>query len=673
MHARLRTVLAAALLCACACGGESKTSKSTDVLADAASAADGGVDVAADVQQVPLCKMVSPTDAAPDTTRAKFAVSIFHFNVEYVIGGLEYPAPDGTKKTFLNKAANVGWDNAKTEDYIVEQTFLPILEMYDKHPGWGVDLEMQAYMVEVIGERHPQVMDLLRKLAQRGQVELISFHYAAQFFLAFPKEDLHRSIQRTREIFAKYCLPLSGVVFNQEGQAGQGRQQMLLQEGYSVGVFPKNLWKYQHGEPKTGHWPLYSSEGGDLIIGGAGVDAASGVSLAWNFMDDGELRAVGKTSAGPYNPYFAADAPTDAARVAEFEQELANTEKAGYFMARVSDYVRHLHAKNIPAQPAPPLLDGTWQAPSTSSVHKWLGGRGIQPGVLTPGLGTDEADNAVRTGNMQARTDVAALQAMADSLAKQGKPVAGLEAALRAMWEDVWHAEVSDCTGINPWWGEIQFGLDRNAKVQSDAAAWRAKALTALGKPHADVNLQTGAVTPLDALPVIPALPAVAAPFEITVTAATGRSIDQKWQSLDANSYWLTIHVGASTCGDECTANELSVAFPRFDDNITYSPALIEDAVRSYPLSSFVFLHKETWLPLANGLIGLGKDLWVIKAMRTVHVAARISPDDAMIVFNDETLHDTGTATWQFLVYKGTAAGALQAADRLNLHPTVSY
>ena len=314
-------VLSAFGMSALACGN--KATATDDALASDDVTADTAVDVAADATAIAeTCTETGGSPyvetTPPDVSRKKFALSLFHFNIEYVIGGLEYIDAKGISHVFTGNPDNVGWTNDKVEDFIVQESFLPMLQMYDKHPGWGADFEMQAYMVQVIGERHPQVMDLMRKLAQRGQIELISFHYAAQFFLAFPKEDLHRSLVRTKEVFAKYCLPLSGVVFNQEGQAGEGRQKMLLEEGYSVGVFPKNLFKYQHPEPTAGYWPLYSSEGGDLIIGGAGVDGASGVSLAWNYMDDGELRAVGTTSAGPLNPYFAPDAPTDPKRVAEF-------------------------------------------------------------------------------------------------------------------------------------------------------------------------------------------------------------------------------------------------------------------------------------------------------------------------------------------------------------------
>lgn len=202
-----------------------------------------GVDVSGDGAVAPTCTGVGAMPfvetTQPDVKQRKFAMSLFHFNIEYVIGGLDWQNKDGSHTYFLDDIKNKGWDNARVEDFIVLESLLPMLEMYDKHPDWGVDIEMQAYMVEVMAQRHPTTLALLRKLAQRGQVELISFHYAAQLFLAFPKADLHRSLQRVREVFAQNCLPLSGVVFNQEGQAGEGRQKMLLEEGYKIGLFPK--------------------------------------------------------------------------------------------------------------------------------------------------------------------------------------------------------------------------------------------------------------------------------------------------------------------------------------------------------------------------------------------------------------------------------------------------
>ena len=165
-------------------------------------------------------------------------MSLFHFNIEYVIGGLDYTDHSGKRHLLVDQQSAAGWDNDRVEDWIVTESFHPILAMCDKHPDWGVDIELQAYMVEVLAARHPQTLALLRKLAVRGQVELVSFHNAAQLFLAFPYEDHARSISATKAVFDAHCLPRSGVVFNQERQSGEGRQRALVAPVTTSGSTP---------------------------------------------------------------------------------------------------------------------------------------------------------------------------------------------------------------------------------------------------------------------------------------------------------------------------------------------------------------------------------------------------------------------------------------------------
>ena len=54
------------------------------------------------------------------------------------------------------------------------------------------------------------------------QVEVVSFHYSDQLFLANAVEDWSRSADLTRATFAKWGVPLGKAVFCQEGQAGMG-------------------------------------------------------------------------------------------------------------------------------------------------------------------------------------------------------------------------------------------------------------------------------------------------------------------------------------------------------------------------------------------------------------------------------------------------------------------
>ncbi|MSP91991.1 MAG: hypothetical protein EXR79_09370 [Myxococcales bacterium] len=625
----------------------------------------GAGDAAADADTaaaLPACVTV-PTAALPPLVpqRKKFGLALFHYNVEYVIGGLEATGPDGKPMWFMDNPKNAGWTDAKTEDYIVRETLLPILQLYDKHPGWGVNIELQSYLVEVMAARHPATLALLRTLAQRGQVEIVSFHHNAQFFLAFPRDDLDRSIVRVKEVFAQHCLPLSGAVFNQEGQAGEGRQRALLDHGYSVGVFPKNLWRYVHKQADS-FWPLYTSEAGDLIVGAGGVDPAAGVDVAWTFLDDGELRAV---TDKPFqmNPYFAPRAPHAPERVAEFEAQLAALEAAGYVHLGITDYVRHLKARGVQPKPAPPLLDGTWQAPSTKSVRQWMGGQGL--------WFTTEADNRVRTGNAEARMWVATLQVLHDLALAAGK--AGTSAGpLRKARELLWRAQVSDTSGINPWAGEVAFGIAANEQARAIAQVEANALAQTLGKVggHVDLNARTLVFGPAPLEAKFRGEPKP--PLALTVTAP-GRDVAVQWTRADSaatGERWRVTVEGKPKCAD-CADRLVEVAFPRTAATLAYSPALLDAEVRTYPLAAFEFSQGEAWLPLANGLIGLGDDWWVIKHVRSVHVAARVAPDSPFITFHDGTAPDTQTTVWTFEIVHGSAAVALAVANRLNVWPIV--
>ncbi len=620
---------------------------------------------ASDSPNKTACEFQWFQEKAPvDVTRTKFALGLFHYNIEYVIGGLEYTRPDGTKLLFLNKPANQGWNDEKTQDYIIDQTLRPILEVFERHPTWGVDIELQSMAIEVMAQRHPKTLALLKKLVDNGQVELVSFHWAAQFFLAFPREDLQRSLDLTKQIMANACLPLGQVVFNQEGQAGEGRQSVLVEGGWKVGVFPKNLWKYQHKDDDNKWWPLYSSEGGHLLVGPGGVDPAAGVQVAWHFFDDGELRAVPKTAVGPLNPYFAPDAPVDPARVKEYEDQLTALEKDGWFMTRIGDYVRHLQAKGIAAKPAPPLLDGTWQAPSTNSVHKWMGSSGI----LAPGV---EADNVVRTGNMVARAQVVALQRAVDAIGKDHPAkVKAWRGQLDQLWRKLWRVQVSDCSGINPWPGEIWFGIDGNAAIAKDSEALRKDILAAVGEPHAMVDLQSGAV----AFGKVGAPAAVAEkpadpPFAVTVTA--DRKTTVSWTARDTpNHYGLTVQMAAAD--PESFYNSVTLRFPRFSETIEYSPGLLEQQLRTVPLSALQMSSGEVYLPLPNGIIGLGDGWYAIKVTTAVHLAVRVPETDKAFEFTDLTA-PVGAHQWQFLVVKASAKDALALANRTNVAPVVYW
>jgi hypothetical protein len=259
----------------------------------------------------------------------RFALQLFHFNVQYVCGGTTgfAPVPD----------PELDLDNDTIEDRIIVESLAPVVDLFERHPSWGVDLEMQGYMLDVMAARHPELLAKMRAMAQSGQIDVLSFHYADQLFIAYPQDDWLRSQQLTATTFAERDVPLSRSVFCQEGQAGMGLAPRMADAGYRTMVWPKNLWIYQRGDFDAE--PLYRFGDVLLIAGGKGVTTPE-VEVVWTFLDDGELLATGGA-----NPYFVEQFYADPEAVADYEAQLLDLEAQGYQIATVDQYVEAIQSR----------------------------------------------------------------------------------------------------------------------------------------------------------------------------------------------------------------------------------------------------------------------------------------------------------------------------------------
>ena len=235
--------------------------------------------------------------AATSTALAqeRYALAMFHYNVQYVAGGTVgyWSTPTAGDK-----------DNAAIEDQIITESLAPVIDLYEKHPSWGADIEMQAYMLDVIAARHPKLLKQLQTLSNSGQLDVLSFHYSDQLFIAYPQEDWERSQDLTAATFAKHGVKLSTTVFCQEGQAGMGLAAQMQARGYRTMIWPKNLWRFQHDDTAwhpgatdpSGVQPLYEFGDLRLVAGATGWEFQEGntdIQATWTFFDDGELLATG--------------------------------------------------------------------------------------------------------------------------------------------------------------------------------------------------------------------------------------------------------------------------------------------------------------------------------------------------------------------------------------------
>lgn len=546
-----------------------------------------------------------------------YVLSLLHFNLQYCAGGLE-------------GLFSVDWpsDEVSVEDQIIVESFEPVLGLLEAHPDWQMDLELQAYMVEVLALRHPDTLDRLRVLAHAGQVELVSFHYSDQLWTAFPPRDQEASLALVAEIFRAYDLPLSPVVFTQEGQFGPGMLSRMPAFGYTIAVLPHNLGEYAWG---TGVAPMYDAGGGVTVLAGGTGGTGDGWELRWHFLNDGELYATNNMNCY-LGPAFLADPEALAAREAELEAQVADGAKIvsiGSFVAAVDP----------PVTPLPPLPDGTWQPDDTDNLWRWMGGAGL--------WGADESDNGVRTTNMAARHVVAAAE-----------QVPGVDAAgLRDAWKEVLLAEVSDATGWNPYPTEVAYALDH-----SEAAV--AAAVEAIRAPCTDaratgvvVDLTTGDLDWDGALPDAGGTatdPALVLGFGDRVPTET-------WTRLADDLVAVDLDFGADPGPAE-------VVFPWDAAEIVTIPAMVETPLHLGPAD---VVADPLGIALPTGLLRLSEGRWLLEDTRVTHLAALLSWSAGTIRFRDDTAADTSTR-WRFLIFDGSEADAVALALATNVYPAVA-
>lgn len=571
-----------------------------------------------------------------DAEPIKYALSMFHFNIQYVCGGLEGFLP------FFPPIPSWEINAEEVEDQIVVESFEPILDLFAAHPDWTVTLEMQGYFLDVLAQRHPGVLDKLRTLAKNGGAEVVSFHYSDQLFLAYPYEDWRRSVQWTMEVFDQYDIPLSGTVFCQEGQAGPAMAEAMETYGYEVMVWPTNLWSHQVGEFTAA--PYYTFGNLKMIVGAKGV-VDGDVEVTWTFFDDGEKLATGDLD--PYFPWFFKHRPDS---VAAYETKLQGLVDSDWVIGSVGDYIQALVDAGVePAQP-PSLMGGTWQPNSTDGTHRWMGGKGL---IWVK----QERDNYVRTLGALAHREMVAAQTAAQA--------AGLDEqdALDEAWRLVALGQVTDATGINPFRGEIEYGIAHLGEAMRIAREVIGRAKQALDADQLKIDVAAGTAT--EGTP--PENPApMTAPIAIE-TRARAREVTEQWFAVSDDPFVARLEVTFSA--KEADAFwDIEVTFPGEAGPIEYSPALADDTILSLDRSTFVFDH--FYLPLANGLIGLGGDLYVIKDQAYVHCAAQISPDDPDVAFRDETAAWNESHRHVYYLVEGKQA-ALDFANNLNVSPTL--
>lgn len=564
-----------------------------------------------------------PAAAKPDI---KFSVMMLHYNLQYVAG------------------------DTAIENKIIEHSLDPMLDFFLAHPGWGADFEMQGYMLEQTKIRFPETFEKLKTLANRGQIDIVSFHFSDQLFLAYPRRDMEWSEMLNRNTFESLGVRRSGTVFTQEGQSGEGQAAYMKDNGFSILCFPKNLYRYWQGEVQAA--PYYALRGVNVVLCGSGVNYSgdeADVKLEWTYFNDAELLPTG--GATPYADVFQRNQEA----LDKFAQRLSDLESRGYKIGTIAQYVDALKQAGVAPAAMKPILDGDWQPIDTRNIFRWMGDYHFQY----------ERDNEVLTTNVKARHKLLAAETAINFL-RPDHDVSELDAKFYIAARHLMLAEVSDSTGWTPWPGEVDYSLSNAAQASDAASEIINDAKGIIGADILRIDPLTGSVGALDMERDEPVFEQVPCPVASTLTGRITKS-EIICREIN-NSQWQMVVKFKTT---DWHSNDVRVIFPRTEDVITYSPALTDNEVVMYPLSAFS-PENGAWMyiPAPNGLIGLGNGLFLIKDTSTVNVTFNV-PIGEPVVSLDMLKPPNRVYEWKFLLIKGSADDALAAADALNVRPIV--
>ncbi|NMC05521.1 MAG: hypothetical protein GYA24_09925 [Candidatus Lokiarchaeota archaeon] len=403
--------------------------------------------------------------------RPLVSTSHYHFNVQYRAGN----------ETAMNE--------------VVNNSLIPILQMYARHPAWKANIEFQGLMLDWMNRMNDTTrktsvvnadtgvmmyelngMDLLRYLVHRKQIQIIVIQYSDALALAYPYIDFYKSINHTRALLADLGIinetdtsAVSRAVLLQEGQfmLGASRQAkdfrlppgsggggagsraiydtfLTTRESLSYFGVTENapLYTYSTGGEQIyilPYNPVPSIEGGVLhhilwFQDGENVNAGEGET--WS-----DVGFINNT-----DDYY--HFPPDPEKQWNHERRLMDLEEMGNQFLTLDEWVQYLVDRNEVRPLGRWVPETHWSVFRYRSSFIWMG--------ETVG-GTAYDDSEINARNYQVHKTLLAAEVLLNWSHGLGAPsdvndsyYQALYKNLTRAWLDLAEAQVTDSTGLGP-------------------------------------------------------------------------------------------------------------------------------------------------------------------------------------------------------------------------------
>ncbi|MBN2154377.1 MAG: hypothetical protein JW839_23175 [Candidatus Lokiarchaeota archaeon] len=404
-----------------------------------------------------------------NVTRPIWSTSHYHFNVQYRAGN----------------------DTAMTE--VVNNSLIPTLQMYARHPNWKANIEFQALMLEwmdgmgnttrLTDVYDPDTgttlqdlngMNLLRYLVHRNQIQLVVIQYSDALAIAYPYIDFYKSVNHTRGMLRDMGIindtdadAVSRAVLLQEGQfmLGASRQARDFRfpgsDGraiYDTFLTTRESLSY-FGVKQVA--PIYTAEtGGEQIYVlpyNPVPSIEGGVLHHILWFQDGENMNAGEgetwSDVGFVNNTDEAEHfPFDEAKQLNHERRLEDLEAMGNVFVTLDEWVQYLLDRGE-ARPLDRWVPEThWAVLRYRSSFIWMGE--TKTSQVYEGA-VEYDDSEINARNYRTHQILLATE----TLLNHSRWVAGsidqsqyaaLYANLTRAWLDLAEAQVTDSTGLTP-------------------------------------------------------------------------------------------------------------------------------------------------------------------------------------------------------------------------------
>lgn len=603
----------------------------------------------------------------------RFALGILHFNIFYTIG------------------------NVPSYHRQVRESIIPVLDLLSRHSDWCFTIEMSGISIEFLAKNYPSVLDRIRSLILSKQIELISSTYSPQIWISFPLYDLVKSIELNIRLLKNYNLKTSKIFFSQENFCGEGIK--AISKYFEYALIKDDYYFYLHAEHTSEIFisPFYHLGKMKVMVGWGHIlemvitdlsideeesdelqflkdnvkavhcDFLKSVEQKYNYGTKPEFTGKFKDFEWTWFHYGSAErfskphirpenintCQVDRNWSLYIEKLLEKKEKSGFRFSSIQDFFSRVANLHYQASPLLPLLDGSWNMENSRGGFIWMG--------LNNEL--SENDVLVRNINWKSRNMLLACEFLFHEFYKKNAAPLELAEKIKDAWSHQLLAEVSDATGWYPHQCEINFSIGKSEKVLNIVAdvASSIKLVSDETICKVDVNnkkIYYGVLDKIHQEHQIKKNELFLSNFELL--GAEGIFYCYQSNSSLQKIIFKITPTGENICG---------VKFPWASDIFSYSPALMEDELVTYSVKEFS--PDIIYLPLTNGIIGVGGETFIIKHNECMSMAACLNYNDSFVGFLIENPVNC-EMWWTITLFKGSASAALDVANSINVFPTIT-